>query len=153
MIFSVWFLLKNEGKFVIKSKKISKNWFKSFRRLRELMFWKRSPYGVPYFRREVYIWLLMNEWMDHCLLLPLMCVFHEICIFHDRNSMCIYILKTNSVTSASWLSQFPRLELLPYKTNCDSLQLKSLFLDSGKFSFVQPFSLDYQVFYVLTEVA
>lgn len=82
-----------------------------------------------------------------------MYVFHEIRIFHDKNSMCIYILKPNSSPSASWLAELPRVELLPYKTNCSSLQLKSLFPDSGKSLFVRLFSLDYQVFYVLTEVA
>lgn len=87
--------------------------------------------------------------MNHCLLLPLMCVFHEICFFHDRNSMCIYILKTKSFTSVSWLSEFPRAELLLHKTNYGSLELKSLFLNSGKSLFVQPFLLDYQVVCVL----
>lgn len=64
-------------------------------------------------------------------------------------TVCAYILKTNSFTSASWLSEFPRVELLLHKTNCGSLELKSLFLDSGKSLFVQPFSLDYQVVCVL----
>lgn len=56
--------------------------------------------------------------------------------FFMTETICAYIFLRLTASHQPADSEFP-----------------SLFLESGKSSFVQPFSLDYQVFHVITEVA